>query len=141
MFKVSNRNTRKRCLLISKLTLKTSERSHLTTSYLLEVTVQDHILDSFSIQVFLDYIEYISILVLLSNSTARNFSNLCIPIYIISWEIRNHYRNIWFMKNSRCQHFLFLEKQPQKWTAFSTFCLIFKGPPFHSHKVRHTIFP
>ena len=38
MFKVSNRNTRKRCLLISKITLKTSERSHLTTSYLPEVT-------------------------------------------------------------------------------------------------------
>ena len=48
MFKVSNRNTRKRCLLISKITLKTSERRHLTTSYLPEVTVQNHVLDSFS---------------------------------------------------------------------------------------------
>ena len=44
MFKVSNRNTRKRCLLISKITLKTSERCHLTTSYLPEATVQNHIL-------------------------------------------------------------------------------------------------
>ena len=43
MFKVSNRNTRKRCLLISKITLKTSERRHLTTSYLPEVTVQNHV--------------------------------------------------------------------------------------------------
>ena len=48
MFKVSNRNTRKRCLLISKITLKTSEGRHLTTSYLPEVTIQDHVLDSFS---------------------------------------------------------------------------------------------
>ena len=47
MFIVSNRNTRKRCLLISKITLQTSERSHLTTSYLSEITVQNHVLDSF----------------------------------------------------------------------------------------------
>ena len=46
MFKVSSRNTTKRCLLISKITLKTSERCHLTTSYLPKVTVQNHILDS-----------------------------------------------------------------------------------------------
>ena len=43
MFRVSNRNTRKRCLLISRITLKTSERRHLTISYLPEVTVQNHI--------------------------------------------------------------------------------------------------
>ena len=43
MFKVSNRNTRKGWL-ISKIILKTSERRHLTTSYLPEVTVQNHIL-------------------------------------------------------------------------------------------------
>ena len=39
MFKVSNRNTRKRCLLISKITLKTSERRHLTTSCLSEACI------------------------------------------------------------------------------------------------------
>ena len=43
MFKVSNISTRRRCLLISKITLKTSERRHLTTSYLPEITVQNHI--------------------------------------------------------------------------------------------------
>ena len=48
MFKVSNRNIRKRCLLTSKIILKTSEQSHLTTSYFPEVTVQNHVLDSFS---------------------------------------------------------------------------------------------
>ena len=48
MFKVSNRNTTKRCLLISKITFKTADWRHLTTSYLPEVTVQNHVLDSFS---------------------------------------------------------------------------------------------
>ena len=38
MFKVSNRNTRKRCLLISKITFKTSKWRHLTTIFLTEVT-------------------------------------------------------------------------------------------------------
>ena len=52
MFKVSNRNTSKRCLLISKIALKTSERRHLTTSYLPEVTVQNHVLDSFSKNIY-----------------------------------------------------------------------------------------
>ena len=52
MFKVSNRNTRKRCLLISKITLKTSDWRHLTTSYLPEVTVQNHFLDSFSQNIY-----------------------------------------------------------------------------------------
>ena len=40
IFKVSNRNTRKRC---QKITLKVSEQRHLTTSYLPEVTVQNHV--------------------------------------------------------------------------------------------------
>ena len=54
MFKVSNRNTRKRCLLISKKKKKskTSERRHLTSSYLLEVTSQNHILESFTWNIY-----------------------------------------------------------------------------------------
>ena len=48
IFKVSNRNRkRKRCLL---KTLKTSERCHLTTNYLTEVTAQNHIFDSLQCQ-------------------------------------------------------------------------------------------
>ena len=43
MFKVSNKNTSKRCLLISKITLQTSKQRHLTTSYLPKVTVQNHV--------------------------------------------------------------------------------------------------
>ena len=135
MFKVSNRNTRKRCLLISKITLKTSERRHLTTSYLPEVTVQNHILDSLQCQFAIKSL----LSVLLSSSTARNFNNSR-PMYAILWEMINNYRTIWFMKNSKCQHFLFLKKQPQKWSNFSTFYLIFKGSPFQYHKVRHLNF-
>ena len=52
MFKVSNRNTREKCLLISKIIFKKSERSHLTTSYLPEVIVQNHVLDSFSQNIY-----------------------------------------------------------------------------------------
>ena len=72
MFKVSNRNTRKRCLLISKITLKTSERRHLTTSYLPEVTVQNHVLDSFP-RIYTN---------LQSSPTARNFNNSKIEVLI-----------------------------------------------------------
>ena len=67
--------------------------------------------------------------------TARNFSNST-PIYIILWEMRNHYRNIGLMKNSKCQHFLFLKKQPQNGPNFSTFYLTFKESLFQYHKVR-----
>ena len=129
MLKVSSSNITKRCLLISKITLKRSEWHHLTTGNLSEVTVRNHVLESF----FRIYTN------LQSSPTACNFNNSR-PIYVILWEMRNHYRNIWFMKNSKCQHFLFLKKQPQKWTNFSTFYLKFKGSLFQYHKVRHPNF-
>ena len=71
IFKVSNRNTRKRCLLTLKITLKTSERCHLTTSYLPEVTVQNHTLDSLQCQLAIKSLPS----VLLSSSKIRNFNN------------------------------------------------------------------
>ena len=141
MFKVSNRNPRKRCLLISKITL---ERRHLTTSYLPEVTVQNHVLDHGNIIYVLLYFHAWTVFPriytnLQSGQTICNFSNSR-PIYVTLWEMRNHYRNTWFMKISKCRHFLFLKKQPQKWTKFSTFYLIFKGSSFQYHKVRHLNF-
>ena len=60
--------------LYAKIALKTSERRHLTTSYLLEVTVQTHVLDSFSENTYQFAIK-ILLSVLLSSSTARNFNN------------------------------------------------------------------
>ena len=123
MFKVSNRNTRKRCILISKITLK----HHNNVTWLLAIcrrycvklalyTVQgmeNHTLDSVQCQFAIKSLSS----VLRSSSTACNF-NKSRPIYVILWEIRNNSWTIWFMKNSKYQHFLFLKKQPQKWTNF-----------------------
>ena len=136
MFKFSNRNTRKRCLLISKVKLKTPERRHLTTSYLLEVTVQNHVLNSFSQYIYQFAIKNL-LSVLLSSSTACNFKNSR-PKYVILWEMRNHYQNIWFMRIQNVSIFFTSEKTAPK--IFSTFYLIFKGPPFQYHKVRHLNF-
>ena len=135
MFKVSNTNTRKRCLLISKITLKTSEWCHLTTSYLPEVTVQSHILGSLQCQFAIKSLPS----VLLSSSTARNFNNSR-PIYVISWEMRNNYRTIWFMKNSKCQHFLFLKNSPKNGQIFQLFTLYSKGRHFSITKLDILIF-
>ena len=86
MFKVRIRNTRKTCLLISKITLKTSEWRHRP----------ELCLGQFFLEIYQFAIKSL-LLVLLSSSTARNF-NSSSPIYVILWEMRNRYRNIWFMK-------------------------------------------
>ena len=129
MFKVSNRNTRKRCLLISKITLKTSERRHLSTCYLLEVTVQSHVLGIFSWNIYQFAIK-ILLSVLLSSSTALNFNNSR-PIYVILWQMRNHYRNICFIKFKMSAFFYFLKKNsPQNGLIFKVFTLYSKGCHF-----------
>ena len=92
---------------------------------MLEVTVQNHILDSFSKNIYQFAIKSL-LSVLLSCSTDRNFKNSR-AIYVILWETRNNYRNIWFRWNSKCQHFLFLKKQPQKWISFQLFTLYSKS--------------
>ena len=102
MFQVSYRNTRKRCLLILKITLKT-EQYHLTTSYLPEVTIQNHILWT----VCNANCNCSLPSVLLSSSMACNFNNS----RPICHYMRNNYRTIWLMKNSKCQHFLLLNKR------------------------------
>ena len=78
MFRVGNRIASKGCLLISKITLKTSERRRLTTSYFPEVTVQSHIWDSFFQIIYQSAIKSL-LSVLLSSSKTRNFNN-SIPI-------------------------------------------------------------
>ena len=60
--------------------------------------------------------------ILQSSPTARNFNN-SITIYVILWEMTSHYRNIWLMKNSKCQHFLFLENSPKNSDGFQLFTL------------------
>ena len=61
-------------------------------------------------------------IILQSSPTARNFNN-SITIYVILWEMTSHYRNIWLMKNSKCQHFLFLENSPKNSDGFQLFTL------------------
>ena len=133
MFEVSNRNTRKRCLLISKITLKTSERCHLTTSYLRKVTVQNRILDSlqckFAIKSLLS--------VLLSSSTAGNFNNSG-PIYVILWEMRKITELFASWKIQIVSIFYFWKNSPKNGQIFQLFT--FKAPPFQYHKVRHLHF-
>ena len=129
---------KKSCLLISKITLKTSERHHLTACYLPEVTVQNHILDSFSSNMYQFAIKSL-LSVLLSSSTARNFNNSR-PIYVILWEMRNHYRNIWFMKIQNISIFYFWKNSPQNWQIFQLFTLFSKGRHFSITKLNILIF-
>ena len=136
MLKVSNRNTRKSCLLISKI------KSIRTTSPDYSLFAGGNCPDPYLGHFFLEYIPICNqnlLSVLFLSLAAHNFNNSR-PVFVILWEMRNHYRNIWFMKNSKCHYFLFLKKQPQKWTDFSTFYLIFKGPSFQNHKVGHPNF-
>ena len=73
-----------------------------------------------------------------SSSTVCSFNNSR-PVYVVLWQMRNHYWNIWFIKNSKCQHFLLLKKQPQKWTVFQLFTWK-REPAFQDNKVRHPNF-
>ena len=74
-----------------------------------------------------------------SSTAARNFNNSR-PMYVILWEMRNHYRNIWFMKNSKCQHFLFLKNSPKNGQIFQLFTLYSKGRHFSVTKLDILIF-
>ena len=113
MFTVSNRNTRKRC---QKITLKTSKRRHLTTSYLPEVTVQNHAWTVFpriytNLQsklcfqfCFQDRWPVISTLV----NPFMSFYEKSLPKYLIH-------------ENSKCQHFFISEKTAPKTDKFFNF--------------------
>ena len=121
MFKVSNRSTRKICLLISKTALKTSKRRHLTTSYLPEVTVQNHVQTVFP-RIY-------------TNLQSKVCFHFCFQVRrpVIS-TIVNLFMSF-YEKSLPKYFFLFLKKQPPKQTHVSIFYLIFKGPAFQYHKV------
>ena len=133
MFKVSNKSTEKRC---QKITLKTSEQRHLTTSYLPEVTVQN-----------LVWIVFPRIYTNLQTKVCFHFffqvrrpaiSTIVNPFMSFYEKFLSKYL---IHENSKCFNiFLFLKKQPQKQTNFSTFYLIFKEPQFQYRKVRHSNF-
>ena len=127
MFKVSNRNPRKRCLWISKITPKTSEQRHLTTcrrllSRTMSWTVFPRIYTNLQLKVCFQFCFQVRRPVI---STIVNpfmsFYEKLLPKYLIH-------------ENSKYQHFFISEK-----TA-PTFYLIFKGSPFQYHNVRHPNF-
>ena len=105
MFKVSNRNSCKRCLLISKITLKTSKQRHLTTSYLPKVTVQNHVWTVF----FRIYTNVQSKLCFqFCFQVRRPVISTIVNPYMSFYE--KHYRNIWVVKIQNIIIFLFLKK-------------------------------
>ena len=113
MFKVSNRNTRKICLLmISKITLKASERRHPTTTYLAEVTVQNHVWT-----VFLRIYTNLQSKVLLSSLTARNFNNRNLFMSFYEKSLTKYLVN----ENSKFEHFFISEKTAPKTDRFFNF--------------------
>ena len=118
MFKVSNRNTRKRCLLISKITLKSSQRRHLTTSCWSGVNIQNRVLDNFSQNIYQHEIKSL-FSVLLSSSTTRKFNNSR-PIYIIFWEDIS-LPKYFIHENSKCQHLFISKKTALKTDKFFNF--------------------
>ena len=138
MFKFSNRNTRKRCLLISKVKLKTPERRHLTTSYLLEVTVQNHVLDSSAYNIYQSASKSL-LSVLLSSSMARNFNNSR-PTYVILWEMRNNYLIFDSWKIQNVSIFYFWKSSPKNGQSFQLFTLYSKGRHFSITKLDILVF-
>ena len=74
-----------------------------------------------------------------SSPTARKFNNSR-TIYVILWEIGNHYRSIWFMKNPKCQHLFFLKNSPKNGQNFQLFTLYSKGRHFSITKLGILIF-
>ena len=66
-----------------------------------------------------------------ATSTARNFNNSW-PLYLIFLNMINLCPNIWFIKNSKCQQFFHLKKEPPKKHKFFIFlkgCYFVMGSP------------
>ena len=144
MFKVNNRNTRKRCLLISKITLKTLEQCHLSTSYLLEVAVQNHILDSLQCQFAIKSL----LSVLLSSSKAQFCLQVRRPVistiadpymsFYEKWEIITELFDSWKIQNVSI--FYFWKNSPKNGQIFQLFTLYSKGRHFSITKLDILIF-
>ena len=110
MFQVSYRN-RKRCLLILKITLKT-ERYHLTTSYLQEITIQNHIVDSLQCQlqskVYLQFCFQVRWPVI--STTADP--------YVIIWEIITELFDSWKTQNVSIFYFWLNDTWYKRWCDY-----------------------
>ena len=125
MFKVSNRNTRKRCLLISKITLKTSERRHLTTSCLSEAFIP-RIYTNFQSKVCFQFCFQVR----------RPVISTIVDPYMSfyeKWEIITEIFDSWKFKMSA--FFYFWKNSPKNGQIFQLFTLYSKGRHFSITKL------
>ena len=125
--KVSNRNTSKRFLLISKIILKTSKRSHLTTRYLPEVPVQNH-------QFLLEYIP-------ICNQVQRPVISIIVDPYMSfyeKWGIITEIFDSWKIENISIFHFW--GNSPKNGQISQLFTLYSKGRHFGITKLDILIF-
>ena len=128
MFKVSNRNTRKRCLLISKITLKTSERRHLTTSYL------NYVLDSFSKNIYEFEIKS-------RFQVRRPVISIIVNPYMSLYEKREIISEIFDLSKFKISAFFyFCKNRPKNGQIFQLFTLYSKGCHFSITKLDILIF-
>ena len=134
IFKASNKNTRKRSLLISKITLKTSERPHLTTGYWPEVMVQNHVWTVFP-RIYTNLQSKVCFR--FCCSTARSFNNSK-PIHVILWEIITEIFYSWKFKMLTFFHFW--KNSPKNGHIFQLFTLNSKGRHFSITKLDILIF-
>ena len=98
--------------MISKITLKASERRHPTTTYLAEVTVQNHVWT-----VFLRIYTNLQSKVLLSSLTARNFNNRNLFMSFYEKSLPKYLVN----ENSKFEQFFISEKAAPKTDTFFNF--------------------
>ena len=140
MFKVTNRNTRKRCLLISKITLKTWERRHLTTSYLPEVTVQNHALDTFPGSGIYTNLKS-KVCFQFCFQVRRSVISTIVDPYMSfyeKWEIITEIFDSWKIQNVSI--FYFWKNNPKNGNIFQIFTLYSKGHHFSITKLDILIF-
>ena len=129
-----------------KITLKASERRHLTTSYLPEVTVQNHVLDHGNIIYVLLYFHAWTVFPriytnLQSGQTICNFSNsrpIYVDLYYEKWEIITEILDSWKFQNVGI--FYFWKSSPKNGQNFQLFTLYSKGRHFSITKLDILIF-
>ena len=141
MFKVSNRNTRKRCLLISKITLKTSEWGHLTNSCFPEVAIQNHILDSFTKNIYQFAIksQFFQFCFQVRRPVISTVVDPYMPFFE-KWEIITEIFDSWKIQNISI--FYFWKNSFKNGQIFQLFTSYSKERHFSitNHKVRHPNF-
>ena len=133
MLKVINRNTTKRCLLISKITLATSGLRHLTTSYLREVTLQNHVLIHINLQSKVCFQFCFQVWRSVISTIADPYMS-----FYEKWEIITEIFDSWKIQNVSI--FYFWKSSPKNGQSFQLFTLYSKGRHFSITKLDILIF-